>query len=80
MYLICQETVAVYKEFNVKRRYQTKHANAYDKLSGSDCAEKVTQLEAQYGLPSVSVPYESIQTKSSVAVSSIPFLLRFLKV
>ncbi len=22
----------VYKEFNIKRHYQTKHANAYDKL------------------------------------------------
>src|SRR4029434_1864373 len=27
--LICQETVALFKEFNVKRHYQTKHANAY---------------------------------------------------
>ncbi len=35
-----------YKEFNVKRHYQTKHANAYDELSGSDRAEQVKQLEA----------------------------------
>ena len=27
--LICQEAVALFKEFNVKRHYQTKHANAY---------------------------------------------------
>ncbi len=33
--LIRQETVAIYKEFNVKRHYQTKHVNAYDKLAGS---------------------------------------------
>lgn len=37
----CQEYVAVYKEFNVKRHYQSKHAD--DKLSWSDRAEKVKQ-------------------------------------
>ncbi|XP_078271885.1 general transcription factor II-I repeat domain-containing protein 2 isoform X1 [Rhinoraja longicauda] len=44
--LICQEIVAVFKEFNVKRHYETKHANAYDRLTGSDHAEKVNQLHA----------------------------------
>lgn len=44
--LICQETVALFKEFNVKRHYQTKHANTYDKLTGSDRAEKFKQLQA----------------------------------
>lgn len=44
--LICKETVALFKDFNVKRHYQTKHANTYDKLTGSDRAEKVKQLQA----------------------------------
>ncbi|XP_061671685.1 general transcription factor II-I repeat domain-containing protein 2B-like [Syngnathoides biaculeatus] len=43
--LICQETVAVFKEFNIKRHYQTKHAS-YDKLTGNKRGEKVKQLEA----------------------------------
>ena len=43
--LICQETVAVFKEFNIKRHYQTKHAN-YDKLTGDERSEKLKQLEA----------------------------------
>lgn len=43
--LICQETVAVFKEFNIKRHYQTKHAN-YDKLAGNQRREKLKQLEA----------------------------------
>ncbi len=34
------------EEFDVKRHYQTKLANAYDRLSGSDRAEKMKQLEA----------------------------------
>ncbi|GAA6225846.1 general transcription factor II-I repeat domain-containing protein 2-like [Lates japonicus] len=44
--LICQETVAVYKELNVRRHYQSKHANTFDKLSGSERDEKLKQLEA----------------------------------
>ena len=36
----------MFKDFNVKRHYQTKHANTYDKLTGSDRAEKVKQLQA----------------------------------
>ncbi len=36
----------MYEEVNVKRHHQKKDANAYDKLSGSDRAEKVKQLEA----------------------------------
>ncbi|KAK2847511.1 hypothetical protein Q5P01_010510 [Channa striata] len=44
--LICQETIALFKDFNIKRHYQTKHANTYDKLTGSDPAEKVKQLHA----------------------------------
>nr|DBA20368.1 TPA: hypothetical protein GDO54_017157 [Pyxicephalus adspersus] len=43
--LICQETVTIYKEFNIKRHYQTKHST-YDKLTGRDRSEKLRQLEA----------------------------------
>lgn len=43
--LICQETVAVFKEFNIKRHYQTKHANYYQ-LTGDERGEKLKQLEA----------------------------------
>lgn len=43
--LICQETVAVFKEFNIRRHYQTKHVN-YDKLTGNKCGEKMKKLEA----------------------------------
>ena len=36
----------MFKEFNVKRHDQAKHANAYDKLTGSKRTEKVKQLQA----------------------------------
>ncbi|XP_073807411.1 general transcription factor II-I repeat domain-containing protein 2-like [Danio rerio] len=44
--LICKETVALFKDFNVKRHYETRHAKIYDKLTGSERAEKVKQLQA----------------------------------
>ena len=42
--LICQETVAVFKEFTIKRHYQTKHAN-YDKITENERGEKLKQLK-----------------------------------
>ncbi len=36
----------MYKEFSVKRLYEMKHANSYDKRSGNYHAEKVKQREA----------------------------------
>ena len=44
--LICNEKLAVFKEFNVKRHYQTRHADMYDKLTGKERSEKVKQLGA----------------------------------
>uniref|UniRef100_A0A3P9MHA2 SPIN-DOC-like zinc-finger domain-containing protein n=1 Tax=Oryzias latipes TaxID=8090 RepID=A0A3P9MHA2_ORYLA len=43
--LICQDTVAVFKEFNIRRHYQTKHAS-YDNLTGVQRREKLEQLES----------------------------------
>ena len=46
IYLICNEKLAVFKEFNVKRHYQTRHADMYDKLTGKERSENVKQLGA----------------------------------
>ena len=43
--LVCHETVSVYKEYNVKRHYETKHASTFNKLSEADSPEKAKQLE-----------------------------------
>ena len=42
--LICNEKLAVFKEFNVKQHYQTRHADMYDTLTGKERSEKVKQL------------------------------------
>ena len=43
--LVCHEIVSVYKEYNKKRYYETKHASTFNKLSEADRAEKAKQLE-----------------------------------
>ena len=44
--LICLETVAVRKEYNIKRHYETKHKKQYDVFSGKMREEKITQLKS----------------------------------
>ena len=43
--LVGHETVTVYKKYNVKRHYDTKHASPFNKLSEADRAEEAKQLK-----------------------------------
>ena len=46
--LICNQTVNVNKEYNIKRHYDSKHADGvYGKLKGRDRELKVKQLKKQ---------------------------------
>ena len=48
MCLICNQTVNVNKEYNIKRHYDSKHADGvYGKLKGRDRELKVNQLKEQ---------------------------------
>ena len=42
--LICQEKIAVFKEYNIKRHYSTKHADKFDTLSGQVIIDRVNLL------------------------------------
>ena len=42
--LICHETVAVFKEYNLKRHFQTKYANFGHNLSKQELQKKATDL------------------------------------
>ena len=47
--LICNQTVNVNKEYNIKRHYDSKHADGvYGKLKGHDRGLKVKQLKEQF--------------------------------
>ncbi|XP_026475998.1 general transcription factor II-I repeat domain-containing protein 2B-like [Ctenocephalides felis] len=43
--LLCSETVAVLKEYNIKRHYKTKHEDKYKNLTGQLRIDKVNQEE-----------------------------------
>ena len=45
MCVICNETVAVMKEYNLLRHYQSKHEDKYAQFEGKDRAEKFSKLE-----------------------------------
>ncbi|XP_053577946.1 G patch domain and ankyrin repeat-containing protein 1 isoform X1 [Bombina bombina] len=47
--LICNETLAVFKEYNIKRHYSTKHSSTFDSLTGQDRIDRVNLLKQSVG-------------------------------
>ena len=43
--MICQEKIAVLKEYNIKRHYSTKHADKFDAYTGQARIDKVNLLK-----------------------------------
>lgn len=72
MCLICQETISVPKEYNVKRHFLTKHGDRYDSLTGQVRLDRVNSLQQSV------VGQQSLFTavsKSSEASTKVSFLL-----
>ena len=46
--LICQQKIAVVKEYNMRRHYETMHRNKYDAYKGKVREEKIKQLKAGF--------------------------------
>ena len=42
--LICQETISVVKEYNLKRHYKSRHEAKYDNIRGQQREDKIQQL------------------------------------
>ena len=42
--VICQTTIAVMKEYNIKRHYTTKHSTIYDAVEGQDRMNKLEEM------------------------------------
>lgn len=45
MCIICKETIAVLKEYNIKRHYETKHKDKFKNLEGKERVEKFNFLK-----------------------------------
>ena len=67
--LICLETVAVRKEYNVKRHYETKHKKQYDVFSGKMREEKITQLKSALSKQQNFFPNLNETSKNAVRAS-----------
>lgn len=71
--LLCNETVAVMKEFNVKRHYDTKHAAKMDHYVGEarieKCAELKGKLSNQQNLFVKKIKENELCTKASYVVA-----------
>jgi hypothetical protein len=73
--LICKETVSLYKEYYIKRHYDTKHASSYDKFEGQFRKDKVSELKTKLSgqqliFKNMSAQSESL-AKASYAVAKI---------
>ena len=44
--LICQEAVAVFKEYNLRRHYESRHKDKYDSLQGQMREDKLAKLKS----------------------------------
>ena len=65
--LICEQTVSVNKEYNIKRHYDSKHANGvYGKLKGRNIELKVEQLKEQ--LKSQRLMFQKMHTDNEKTV------------
>ncbi|XP_067947134.1 general transcription factor II-I repeat domain-containing protein 2-like [Watersipora subatra] len=71
--LICQETVAVFKEYNISRHFTTKHANYASKLSTKEreatAQRLVANLQAQQNFFHRQTAIQESRTKASFMLS-----------
>lgn len=63
--LICNESIAVLKEYNIKRHYETKHFQNYSKYTGSLRTEKFEAMKR--GLKSQQSSFTKLKTEQEAA-------------
>lgn len=69
--LICNESVAVIKEYNIKRHYDTKHSEKYSGLQGHFRSDKVDELKSKLNCQQSLFLKGNKQSENSVRVSYI---------
>ena len=66
--LICQETVAVFKEFNMNRHYETKHSR-YSEITGQARRDKIVKLKSNLRSQSSTFIKKVVGTENIVEAS-----------
>lgn len=67
--LICNESVAVMKEYNIKRHYDTKHSGKYSALEGHFRSDKVNELKSKINCQQSLFTRANKESENSVRVS-----------
>lgn len=74
--LICNNSVSVLKEYNIKRHYEAKHANKFDKYEGKFRQDQVHELKrklsTQRQIFTRATQKSTCYVKASYAVAMIP--------
>lgn len=83
MCIICKETIAVLKEYNIKRHYETKHKDKFKNLVGKERVEKFNFLKKNHNFQQnifkkkyeqkVSIVHASYQVAQLIAKESKSF-------
>lgn len=69
--LVCNESVAVMKEYNLKRHYETKHAAKFNVFQGQVRSDKVSDLKKKLKNQQFSFKKPTVETEACVKVSYI---------
>ena len=77
--VICHEAIAVLKEYNLRRHYQTKHQSNYSQLTGKVRAEKFAKLQHQISAQK-SMFMKCLNENESLQRSVIKLLMCWLNV
>ena len=67
--LICKETVAVFKEFNIRRHYETRHGGQYASLLDQVRRDKVARLKSGFAAQQSTMLRQTQMNLSSVRAS-----------
>ena len=66
--LICQKPLAQFKDYDLKRHYETKHSN-YADLTGTSRLEKITKLKSSFKSQTSLMVNQTSETEKSVRAS-----------
>lgn len=67
--LICQEAVSVFKEYNLRRHYETRHRDKYASLQGQMRADKVSKLKSGLSAQQIRFVRQTQLNQSSIRAS-----------
>ena len=71
--LVCQETISVVKEYNLKRHHKSRHEAKYDNIRGQQREDKIQQLtksgsRQQTTIPRLGGVYDSVKASYMIAL------------